>query len=133
MARNEQSTHERLLENTKRLFDAGVRETDTATRARLAAARQRALREATSPVWVKAPRVWLPAAAAAILLIILAPRLVEHSDPEPARNLPTVAVTDLEILLGEEELEMLADFEFYEWLDLQDVGSSEGQIEDGVG
>jgi hypothetical protein len=133
MASNEQSTDDGLLENSKRLFDAGVDEVDIATRARLRAVRQRALREAASPAWVRAPRVWLPAAAAATLLVILAPRLVEHTDPELARNFGTVAVTDLEILLGEEELEMLADFEFYEWLDLQDVGSSESQIEDGVG
>lgn len=133
MTRNEQSTSDGLLENSKRLFDVGANEIDAATRARLRAARHRALQEVTSPAWARAPRVWLPVAAAVTLLVILAPRLVEHTDPEPARDFGTVAVADLEILLGEEELEMLADFEFYEWLDLQDVGSSESQIEDGVG
>jgi len=124
---------ENLLEDSKRLFDASVEGIDAATVGRLRAARQRAAAAAAAPrAWASSPRVWLPAAAAAGLLAVLVlPGLLQH-EPAGQRGFGPVAATDLEILLGEEELEMLADFEFYEWLDLEDSGA-EDEIADGVG
>lgn len=131
MHRDEQSNHEDLVDRSKRLFDAGVDGLDAATLARLRRARERALEELTPWAWLKTPRVWLPAAAAASLVVVLAPQLVERGT-EAQNNFEAVAAQDLEILLSEQELEMLADFEFYEWLDLQDVDGSESET-DGVG
>ena len=47
--------------------------------------------------------------------------------PEPANIQPVPAeVADMEILLGEDSLEMLEDLEFYDWIDMleqeNDVG-----------
>ena len=44
-----------------------------------------------------------------------------------------MAAADLEILLGEEELEMLAELEFYEWLELEAPEESGNEGIDGVG
>ena len=122
-----------LLEQSRRLFDASVAGIDAAAAARLRAARQAALEKARSRAWLTAPRLWLPAAAAATLLVMLVVPQRELNAPAGAGNLPGLATLDLEILLGEEELEMLADFEFYEWLDLQGSGEVDGEADDGVG
>jgi len=122
-----------LLEESKRLFDAAVAGTDAATLARLRTVRRAALEKARPRVWLPGPRLWLPAAAAAALLVLLVVPQRELTAPADAGNLPGVATLDLEILLGEEELEMLADFEFYEWLDMQGGDAADGGAEDGVG
>ncbi|HSG66287.1 MAG TPA: hypothetical protein VLD39_14850 [Gammaproteobacteria bacterium] len=126
-------TSDGLDGRSKRLFDASVEEIDAATLARLRAARERALRELTGWAWLKAPRAWVPAAAAAALVVALAPQLVERGAPQPARDFGAVTATDLEILLSDEALEMLADLEFYEWLELENVLTPDRETEDGVG
>lgn len=123
----------KLLEDSKRLFDASVASVDAVTAGRLRAARQRATQEAAPRAWALRPRVWLPAAVAAGLMAVLVMPGLQPTAPEGERGFGTVAATDLEILLGEEELEMLAELEFYEWLDLQDGGAAENEIADGVG
>jgi hypothetical protein len=133
MVDDKRTTSEQLLEDAKRLFDASVEGIDAGTAGRLRAARQRATREAAPWAWAASPRLWLPAAAAAGLLAVLVLPGLQQAPPDNERGFGTVAATDLEILLGEEELEMLAELEFYEWLDLQDGGAGEDEIADGVG
>jgi hypothetical protein len=43
------------------------------------------------------------------------------------------AATDLEILLGEEELELIEELEFYAWLEEQAELTSGEIVEDGIG
>lgn len=130
---SKQSLSRDLLKNSKRLFDASVESVDAVTAGRLRAARQRAAREPAPRVWALSPQVWLPAAVAAGVLAVLVLPGLERTELGGERSFGTVAATDLEILLGEEELEMLADFEFYEWLDFQAGGTFENEIADGIG
>ena len=76
-------------------------------------------------------RAWVPGAvAAALLAVVVLPRI--GPAPESERQIAALAAEDIEILLGEEDFEMLAELEFYEWLDLQqDVVGDEGG--DGIG
>jgi hypothetical protein len=102
---------------TKRLFDESVGALDAATRSRLTQARHRALEE-------RAPhgRSWawslVPAGMAAATALVA--WLLVWQAPQPNDDVQTAQLTDLEILLGEEDLEMLdEEIEFYGWLEEQ--------------
>jgi len=123
----------RLLERTKRDFDAAVEATDVGVAAGLRVARTRALDCVDGRAWRVPLTLWLPAVAVAgLAAIVLVPRIDSVGPAEP-RDLGTVAVADLELLLGEEEFDMFAELEFYEWLDLQDGPAADDGTEDGVG
>ena len=103
---------------TKRVFDDSVAALDAATRSKLTQARYRALEEQASA----RDRGWrsslMPAgtvaatALVALLVVWQAPQRPRVPDPEP--------LSDLEILLGEEDLQMLdEEIEFYGWLEEQ--------------
>ena len=101
----------------KRAFDDSVAALDAATRSKLTQARYRALEEQDSA----RGRGWrsslLPAgtvAAAALVALLVMWQ-------QPDTNRPVQAeLNDLEILLGEEDLEMLdEEIEFYSWLEAQ--------------
>ena len=101
---------------TKRLFDESVSGLDAATRSRLTQARHRALEERSARgrgwAWWLVPAGTLAATALVAWLVL---------QPLPANDaLQTAQLTDLEILLGEEDLEMLdEELEFYGWLEEQ--------------
>ncbi len=106
-------TDEQLAEQAKEEFDQSVDGLDAATLSRLNRARQAALATAR-PDSVFAGREWLrwmPATgvAAAVLL------LVAQQGPGDV-DVITAAPSDLEIMLGEESIEMLEELEFYSWL-----------------
>ncbi len=122
-----------LLESSKALFDGSVENLDGATRARLRAARERALEELTPRTRFGGARLWIPAAAAAALVALVTLPLVERNGTGAESGFESMVVTDLEILLGEEDLEMLAELEFYEWLDLEIPDESGSEGIDGVG
>ncbi len=112
---------EKYAQEAKTLFDESVDKLDAATLSTLKQSRQRALAEAhAQPTqWLR----WVPAAgmAAATLLVVMVIL------PDPANIQPVPAeVTDMEILLGEDSIEMLEDLEFYAWIDMleqeNDVG-----------
>jgi len=104
-------------QNAKALFDASVDELDAATLSTLNQSRQRALAEAHSPH--RELMRWVPAAgvAAAVLIGVM----VTLPDPGSTEVMPT-ALADMEILLGEDSIEMLEDLEFYSWMDMADEG-----------
>ena len=106
---------EQLTDQARKVFDQSVERLDAATLSRLNRSRHRALAEAASPRrnWVR----WMPAtgAAAAVLLAVFALRGPVDVD------VITAPVSDLEILLGEDSIEMLEDLEFYSWLDTQEL------------
>ncbi len=118
--------------SAKQAFDASVRDIDAATRARLVAARERALhgaggaRSGLGWSWSLAPSGAL--AAAAVVAVLL---LAHH--PRPT-DFGQVSGGDLEILLGNEDLAMLDDdIDFYSWLEDQPDFAPPAANGDGVG
>ena len=105
----------------KQLFDDSVDGLDAATLSRLNQARHAAI-EASPRRWPPLVR-WAPVgglatAAAVALLLFQSPAVIE-----PPVDASTV---DMEILLSEDNLDMLEDLEFYEWIDLADAGGGDG-------
>ena len=113
---------------SKRLFDESVAGLDAATRSRLTQARHRALAErapaAQSWRWSLVPAGTLAATALAVWFMVGQP-------PTTVASLPTDSLSDLEILLAEEDLELLdEEIDFYGWLEEQPEFANAG---DGIG
>ena len=118
-------------ERTRRAFDDSVDALDAATLSRLNRARQTALagrsRDGLTAGW----RPVATAATVAVLAVALWPgQAPEAPSPEPET---VVAVAqedaeDLEIVLQDDHLEMLAELEFYDW-----VGTEEALHTDPAG
>ncbi len=98
----------------KAAFDESVDALDAATLSRLNRGRQAALAELSRPRrrWSR----WVPATgvAAALLLSVVILQSPRDTIAE------AVSVSDMEILLGEDSIEMLEDLEFYSWIDVAD-------------
>ena len=112
------SSDQKFTDEAKALFDESVEGLDAATLSTLNRNRHAALERArgTKLRWMR----WVPAtgvAAAIVVAVVLAL-------PGNGVNTIPAVTTDVDILLGEESIEMLEDLEFYVWLDLQedDVG-----------
>jgi len=106
-------TDEEFASNLKETFDESVDALDGATLSRLNRSRNEALAELGEPG--KRWRGWMPAAgmATAVLLAVVVLQL-----PVGIQSVPGVAsVTDLEILLDEDSIEMFEELEFYSWMD----------------
>lgn len=106
----------------KAAFDSSVDKLDAATLSRLNRGRQEALQELESPRrrWSS----WMPAtgvAAAVLVAIVMLQSPVSIDDAAGPTSL-----TDIEILLGEDSIEMLEDLEFYSWIDVAEMESDVG-------
>jgi hypothetical protein len=119
--------------SAKQAFDASVRGVDAATRARLVAARERALESARGArsglgwSWSLAPSGAV--AAAAVVAVLM---LANHPRPAELGQVPNTS--DLELLLGNEDLAMLdEDIDFYSWLEDQPDFAPPSANGDGVG
>lgn len=105
----------------KGAFDDSVERLDAAALSRLNQGRHAALEQLhgarTAGVWGS----WVPltGVAAAALIAVMVVRGPESVD------LPTALVTDFEILLEGENLEMLEDLEFYSWLEAIDLNAND--------
>ena len=114
---NMKKSDQEFAREARTLFDASVDELDAATVSALNQGRQSALEHVRSPRGELMR--WVPAAgvAAAVLIGIMVtlqgPGSVEPMSP---------AVADMEILLGEDSIEMFEELEFYSWLDVMDEG-----------
>ena len=112
---------EDITQKAKDLFDESVEELDGATLSTLNQSRHRALEELASPrpQWMR----WAPAAGVATAVVLAI--MVTMPQPTQVDALPTT-VTDMEILLGDDSIEMLEDLEFYAVIELleseNDVG-----------
>ena len=108
-------TDETLAQQAKEAFDRSVDGLDAASLSRLNRGRQAALAEAGNPYreWLR----WMPATgvAAAVLLVMFTLQGPGDAD------IISAPATDLEILLGEESIEMFEELEFYSWLDSQEL------------
>jgi hypothetical protein len=104
--------------HTKRVFDESVAALDAATRSRLTQARYRALEERK----VVRDRGWrwslIPAGTVAATALVV--WFTVWQAPPAIDAVASAPLSDLEILLGEEDLEMLdEEIEFYGWLEDQ--------------
>ena len=112
-----------LRTQAKALFDDSVERLDAATLSRLNRGRQKALQEidAARPAgqWAR----WVPAgglaAAAVVAVVVWQGTPVEHSAPDAG------ALTDFEMLLSEDSLDMLEDLEFYSWMDAANLDAGD--------
>jgi hypothetical protein len=107
-----------LERRAKRAFDDSVAALDGATRSQLTQARHRALEQAN----VARNRRWqwslIPAGTVAATALVAWFTLVRVEPP--IDEVQSTALGDLEILLGEEDIEMLdEELEFYGWLEEQ--------------
>jgi len=123
-----------LEERTKLLFDESVSSLDPQTRSKLTQARYRALEEleGSAPAGWR-PR-WIPACvlAAGVLVVVM----LWQGQPAVSPDTPAfdvAALSDLEIILGDGDLELLQELEFYAWLDEQAEIVTPESAEGGVG
>lgn len=123
-----------LEERTKLLFDESVSSLDAQTRSKLTRARYRALEELETSKAAGWRPQWIPAGvvAAGVLTVIMLWQGQPAVSPE-TQTFDVAAVNDLEILLGDEDLDMLQELEFYAWLDEQAEIAPADSAEGGVG
>lgn len=105
----------------KDAFDESVDALDAATLSKLNRGRHAALEQLKRPrrQWSR----WMPAtgAVAAVLVTVMVLQSPTAID-EPAA---VTTATDMEILLGEDSIEMLEELEFYSWID---IAETEGDV-----
>jgi hypothetical protein len=120
-------------ERTKLLFEQSVAALDGQTRSKLTQARYRALQELAARPGLTWSRSWLPAGAVAAVALLSLMLWQGRIEPLSDGGFDVAAVTDFEILLGEEELDMIEELEFYAWLEEQVELTSGEIVEDGIG
>ena len=115
------SSNDETNVKAKALFDDSVERLDAATLSRLNQSRHAALEQLHSGRTMGAWGRWVPitGVAAAALITVMVVR-----GPQP-EDLPTASVTDFEILLDGESLEMLEELEFYSWLETTDLNAND--------
>ncbi len=106
----------------KATFDASVDELDAATLSKLNRGRQAALAELERPrhQWSR----WMPATGVAAGVLVAVMMLQNPTKLD--EGVAVTTVTDLEILLGEDSIEMLEDLEFYSWIDMAEMDRDVG-------
>ena len=106
----------------KDAFDESVDALDGATLSKLNRSRQAALAELQNPrhQWTR----WMPATGAVAAILVAVVLLQSPTAVDDV--IGVTAVTDMEILLGEDSIEMLEELEFYSWIDI-------AESEDDVG
>jgi hypothetical protein len=125
---SDETTGSDFERRTKRAFDQSVAALDAATRSRLTQARHRAL-DGLPQRHMGWRSGLLPSGALAATALVA--WLVVLQRPPPQEAVRAAPLADLEILLGEEDLEMLdEELEFYGWLEEQPEFSRAG---DSVG
>ncbi len=106
-------SNDKFADKAKSLFDDSVDSLDAASLSTLNQGRHRALEElnaGSSPLWRWAP-------AAGVTAAVLVAVMVTLEEPQVVDTMPT-SVADMEILLGEDSIEMLEDLEFYAFIDM---------------
>lgn len=118
-ANDEMDGDEAFAAQARKQFDDSVDRLDAATLSKLNQRRQVALARigGTRPgaAWLR----WAPAsglAAAAVVAVVMMQEPVITDIPD----IPDTAATDFELLLGDEQLEMIEELEFYSWIDMAD-------------
>jgi hypothetical protein len=111
-------TNSEFERRTKRAFDDSVGGLDAATRSQLTQARHRALEERQSGHDGAWRRSLIPAGALTATALVV--WFTVWQQPTTTEVVQSAALSDLEILLSDEDLEMLREeLEFYGWLEDQ--------------
>ena len=116
---NEQGdTFEKKMKET---FDESVEALDGATLSKLNQGRHAALAQLHEPrrQWSR----WMPATGAVAAILVAVVMLQTPGTIDDVAEVSTV--TDMEILLGEDSIEMLEELEFYSWID---IAESDGDV-----
>jgi hypothetical protein len=106
----------------KAAFDSSVDKLDAATLSRLNRGRHEALQELERPRrrWSRwAPATGVAAAMLVAIVILQSPMTVDD-------GVGPTSLTDMDILLGEDSIEMLEDLEFYSWIDVAETDNDVG-------
>lgn len=121
------------IDRVRAAFDDEVAGLDAATRSRLTQARYRALAQLDKPRLFS--QSWLPQSAAAAVAVAAVLAIFIFRSNVGQMPLPeTIAeASDIEILLGEEEIEFLQELEFYAWLETQPGFDGLDDTVDGAG
>ena len=106
-------SNDKFAKQAKALFDESVDRLDAETLSALNRRRHEALEAARAERhgWLR----WAPAVgvtAAIVIAVMMATPRPDGTDAMP--------LDDMDILLGEDSIEMLEDLEFYAWMELQD-------------
>ncbi|MCH7854363.1 MAG: hypothetical protein IIB76_08520 [Proteobacteria bacterium] len=115
---------ERFIAQAKAHFEDSVRSLDGATQSRLNQARQKALAETTTGAGFARWNQWVPVAGVAVAAVFAI--VLWRGSPSLDERMPVTTTADFELLLNQDDFEMLEDFEFYSWIDIDDVGSNVG-------
>ena len=116
---NEQELQDKL----RAALDERAQGLDGATLSRLRQARARALEQPAAPWWQLSTPQWLGAAGSMAAVALVAVLVGRTPLPEPAAPLE-VPLNHLEIATLEEELELIEDIDFYQWLDSQELAEA---------
>ncbi|MDR3386625.1 MAG: hypothetical protein P4L92_06185 [Rudaea sp.] len=125
---NQTGLRQGWIEQSRRLLDQSAEGLDAATLSRLNRARQAALaahRPRRRQHW------FLPAGLASTCVLLLAVVAWHSYAPSGAARMPALPLTatgnssgsDIDLVSGDDSLELYQDLEFYAWLDAQDQGS----------
>lgn len=133
MSGQSENREREIAARARQLFADSVQSVDGQTRSKLAQARARAVEAAGSR-----RRRWLPAPAAlmpvgGIAAAALAVALIWQIPGAPPVSIETAVLSDLEILLDGEDLDLLEDLDFYAWLLEQPEWLNDDATADGSG
>lgn len=103
------------LDKVRQELEKGIDELDAGTRSKLTYARQSALQRRNE----RNVNVWIPAAALASVCLIIA---VLINVPEQETR-DSEIFNDIDLMTTSDNLELLEDLEFYEWLEAYDFPS----------
>ena len=100
----------------KQAFHQSVQSLDGETRSRLARARAQAVEAAKSRRFNLAPWGFSLAPIGAVAAAALALAVIWQLPSAPEQAVEAVVISDLDLLLDEEDLGMIEDLDFYAWL-----------------
>ncbi len=113
--------NEQFAEQARALFDESVEQLDAAALSRLNQGRHAAFDalQGVQPaaIWGR----WVPASGVAAVALVTVMIMRGPDKVDLPNEMVTEMVTDFEILLEGESLEMLEDLEFYSWLEASDL------------
>jgi hypothetical protein len=103
-----------LESKAQALFEDSVERLDARTRSKLTQARNRALDEAKQGA---VRRRWIWAPVGGVALAAVAAVVMVSGGLRSSSEAGTLALEDIDIVADSENLDMLEDVEFYQWLD----------------
>ncbi len=113
---------ERFIAQAKAHFEESVHGLDGATQSRLNQARQKALAEIPTGTGFGRWNQWVPVAGVATAAVFAV--VLWRGSPPMDEFAPPATASDLELLLNQDDFEMLAEFEFYSWIEIDDAGAN---------